>query len=90
MKPLTNRQITVFCAIVLYHRHHGYWPSIRDVAKAMGSSTNAAFLAIGRLRKKGWLCLADRDIARAIVPTHAALRAMPDPGYSRSSIQDVC
>lgn len=56
MQSLTPRQKQVFRVVVEYIAAHGFAPTVREIADAIGiSSTNGVGDHIAALERKGWL-----------------------------------
>lgn len=55
MVGLTEKQIVALRILKNYHALHGYMPSGRDVAKALGVRQNAAVNHLKALEKKGFI-----------------------------------
>ena len=67
--PLTARQAQVMRVIVSHYARHGFGPSIRDVMRAIGStSPNGALCHLRPLVKKNLIRMADNGRARGIMP----------------------
>lgn len=55
MKQLTERQRKVLEFITSYLEHHGYAPSIRDIARAFRITPRGAMIHLIALEKKGYI-----------------------------------
>lgn len=52
---MSPRQRAVHHFMIAFHAEHGVWPSLREMAKALGiKSTNAVHDHLVALKKKGW------------------------------------
>src|SRR5947209_3224019 len=68
-RPLTDRQQQILAWIAAYVRVHGFGPTVREVAAAMGSvSPNGAMSLIRPLRRKGYLRPHNGKKARQLLP----------------------
>jgi repressor LexA len=52
---MSPRQRDTHAFMLAFHRTHGVWPSLREIAKALGiKSTNAVHDHLVALKSKGW------------------------------------
>lgn len=68
-KPLTNRQVDAFSALVGLTKRRGFPPTLRELADAMGlKSVNSARSHLLAIQRKGWIAV-HQNVARGIVLT---------------------
>lgn len=72
LKPLTKRQFDVFGFIAKYHRRDGLMPTLREIAKGCGvTSQTAIHLHVNKLVLKGYL-RKHANLSRALEITEEA------------------